>query len=88
MSADGSLPYADFLATKLLPCRPADGDIKKFTGNEDNGPAPEASDELTMAIHAFAHFSSIYSKGHLLLCDLQGKIFDRIAYFCWCTDVI
>jgi hypothetical protein len=73
MSSDSALPYLDFLATKLLPCGPADGDMQKFTGNEDNSPAPDAQDELTMAIHAFGHFSSVYSKGDLLLCDLQGK---------------
>jgi len=47
-----------------------DGKVKKFTGNDDIGDQP--SDPLTEAIHAFAHFSLVYTKGYLLLCDLQG----------------
>ena len=39
-----------------------------------NGEIGSATDDLTKAIHAFAHFSLIYSHGHLLFCDLQGII--------------
>ncbi|KAF8812039.1 hypothetical protein BYT27DRAFT_7208000 [Phlegmacium glaucopus] len=63
------LPYRHFLATPLLPCGEADPKIKKFTGNDQVGPA---EDNLTQAIHAFAHFSVIYSQKNLLFCDLQG----------------
>lgn len=65
-----SLP-AFFLATKLLPCGPFD-DLKKFTGNNSAGEKPKEDDLLTKAIHAFAHFSLCYTKGHMILCDLQG----------------
>ena len=63
------LPYRHFLATPLLPCGEADPKIKKFTGNDQIG---TAEDHMTQAIHAFAHFSTIYSQKNLLLCDLQG----------------
>lgn len=65
------MPHKHFLATRLLPCGKADGKLKKFTGNGEIG---DATDDLTKAIHAFAHFSLIYSHGHLLFCDLQGII--------------
>lgn len=61
-----------FLATRLLPCGPNDAAVKKFTGNDDPGSPPSARDHLTHAIHAFSHFSVVYSQGFLLLCDLQG----------------
>ena len=63
------LPYRHFLATPLLPCGEADPQIKKFTGNDQIG---VADDNMTQAIHAFAHFSVIYSQKNLLFCDLQG----------------
>ena len=62
------LPYRHFLATPLLPCE-ADPQIKKFMGNDQIG---VADDNMTQAIHAFAHFSVIYSQKNLLFCDLQG----------------
>jgi len=43
--------------------------MKKFTGNDDIG---DALDHMTKAIHAFAHFSVVYSQNNILLCDLQG----------------
>ncbi|KIM49865.1 hypothetical protein M413DRAFT_408231 [Hebeloma cylindrosporum] len=64
------LPHRIFIATPLLPCGDADPKVKKFTGNDSIGPA---NDDMTKAIHAFAHFSAIYSSRRLLLCDLQGK---------------
>ncbi|EDR15925.1 uncharacterized protein LACBIDRAFT_301407 [Laccaria bicolor S238N-H82] len=63
------VPHKYFLATKLLPCSKADGSIKKFTRNDEIG---NAMDDLTKAIHAFAHFLLIYSHSHLLFCDLRG----------------
>ena len=66
------LPYTSFIATRLLPCGPFDAKVQKFTGNDDPGDMPDKDDHLTMAIHAFAHFSVLYSKHSLLLCDLQG----------------
>ena len=53
------LPHLYFIATPLLPCGPVDPKVEKFTGNGDIGPA---SDHMTKAIHAFAHFSAIYPK--------------------------
>jgi hypothetical protein len=61
-------PY--FLATCLLPCGPL-VPLWKFTGNLEVG---DANDNLSQAIHAFAHFSLKWSKGYVLLCDLQGII--------------
>jgi alpha-kinase family protein len=65
------VPKKNFLATLLLPCGKLDSKIKKFTGSDDIGDAP---DSMTKAIHAFAHWSLLYSRGHILFCDLQGTI--------------
>lgn len=65
------LPYLNFLATPLLPCGPVDAPVKKFTGNGSIG---DADDHITRAIHAFAHFSVLYSQENLLFCDLQGAL--------------
>ena len=70
LSKSWRLPYHHFLATPLLPCGEADPKIKKFMGNDEIG---KASDNLSQAIHAFTHFSVIYSQWNLLFCDLQGK---------------
>jgi len=69
--ASGSrpLPHKYFLATPLLPCGPHDAKVQKFTGN---GTIGTADDHLTKAIHAFAHFSLVYSSHDVLICDLQG----------------
>lgn len=64
------IPKKIFLATLLLPCGKLDAKIKKFTGSDDVGDAP---DSMTKAIHAFAHWSLLYSRGHVLFCDLQGN---------------
>ncbi|EFI28277.1 atypical/Alpha protein kinase [Coprinopsis cinerea okayama7 len=63
------LPHHWFLATPLLRCGPFDPPFRKFTGNDEMGP-PE--DAITAAVHAFAHFSYVYSGGDLVFCDLQG----------------
>ena len=63
------LPHLYFIATPLLPCRPIDPKVEKFTRNRDIGPA---SDHMMKAIHAFAHFSAVYTQKNLLICDLQG----------------
>lgn len=68
-SGSRPLPHKYFLATRLLPCGPHDPKIQKFTGNGTIGPA---EDHLTKAIHAFVHFSLIYSGNDVLICDLQG----------------
>ena len=65
--ADSTLP-AYFLATRLLPCSSFDA-LKKFTGNKSVLPPTDA---ISKAIHAFAHYSLLYTKGYLVLCDLQG----------------
>ena len=72
------LPHRSFLATRLLPCGRLDGKVRKFTGNDELGPA---SDATTMVVHSFAHFSLLYSKGHIVFCDLQGK--GVLALECW-----
>ncbi|KAJ6515067.1 hypothetical protein C8R47DRAFT_1276176 [Mycena vitilis] len=64
------LPFLNFLATPYLPCGPVDVAIQKFTGNADCGEAPK--DELTQAIHAFTHFTMVYTRKDLVFCDLQG----------------
>jgi hypothetical protein len=66
------LPYFDFIATLLLPCGPIDAPIEKFTGNDDVGPAPGPKEHLTVALHAFTHYTAVFSRGNLILCDLQG----------------
>lgn len=67
-----NLTHYDFIATRLLPCGLIDTPIKKFTGNHDEGGAPGRGDYLTTVLHAFAHYVGIFSRGNLLLCDLQG----------------
>ncbi|KAG6872428.1 hypothetical protein C0995_009825 [Termitomyces sp. Mi166 len=68
-SRSSVLPHHHFLSTPLLPCSKVDGQIQKFTGNDDIG---NATDSMTMAIHAFSHFLLRYSLENLLFCDLQG----------------
>jgi hypothetical protein len=67
----GSLRFRQFIATPLLPCGTVDAPIRKFTGNGQLG---EANDHLTLAIHAFAHFSVVYSQESIVFCDLQGGL--------------
>jgi hypothetical protein len=78
-----SLPHNHFIATCLLPCGKLDGKIKKFTSSDDIG---DATDDITMAIHAYAHFSHLYSGGHIVMCDLQGMLYHTIqqafTYYC------
>ncbi|KAF8224897.1 hypothetical protein L208DRAFT_1171960, partial [Tricholoma matsutake] len=76
-----------FLATLLLPCGKLNAKVKKFTGSDDVG---DACDSMTKAIHAFTHWSLLYSQGHILFCDLQGMLdfkgvmclFDPQAHTC------
>ena len=68
-SGSRCVPHSYFIATPLLPCGDVDAEIKKFTGN---GSVGDASDHLTKAIHAFAHFSVVYSQNNIVFCDLQG----------------
>ncbi|RXW23240.1 hypothetical protein EST38_g2614 [Candolleomyces aberdarensis] len=72
------LPRLHFLATPLLPCGSFDKKIQKFTGNDVVGEATTAHHE---AIHAFAHFSYLYSQGYLVFCDLQGML-DKTGIMC------
>ena len=64
------LPYQHFIATCLLPWGEINRPLCKFTGSKE---ISKATDDLTQAIHAFAHFMLIYMSGSLLLSDLQGK---------------
>lgn len=66
-----NIRHIHFIATPLLPCGKADSKVKKFTGHSEVGPA---TDDITKAIHAFAHFSLMYSSGYLVFCDLQGNV--------------
>jgi hypothetical protein len=34
----------------------------------------QATDHITRAIHAFAHFSVVYSRKNNIFCDLQGSV--------------
>lgn len=70
-SALKNIRHIHFIATPLLPCGKADSKVKKFTGHSEVGPA---TDDITKAIHAFAHFSLVYSSGYLVFCDLQGNV--------------
>ncbi|KAF8808517.1 hypothetical protein BYT27DRAFT_7222879 [Phlegmacium glaucopus] len=69
-----SLPHSLFIATPLLPCGELDGKIKKFTGNDEFG---EADDHLTKAIHAFSHFTAVYTQQNIILC-----MFDHDKVMC------
>ncbi len=69
--------HLHFIATPpVLPCGKADSKVQKFTGNDEVGPA---TDDISKAIHAFAHFSLVYSHGHLVFCDLQGNPTDNLS---------
>ncbi|KAF8712521.1 hypothetical protein AX14_013037 [Amanita brunnescens Koide BX004] len=65
------LEYRHFIATQLLPCGPIDA-IVKYTGNANEGDAPRPGETMLATLHAFAHFTYIYTHGSFLLCDLQG----------------
>ena len=41
-----------------------------------------ADDHLTKSIHAFSHFTAIYTHKNLVLCDLQGKIHPTMISNC------
>ena len=66
------IPHQYFLATLHLSCRKVDGGVQKLTGNDNIGAAP--IDDLTKAVHVFAHFSLLYSQEHILFCDLQELV--------------
>ena len=76
MLAELPIPHRYFLATPLLPSGVVNGEVHKFTGNGQIGPA---NDDITRTAHAFAHFSLLYSQRNILFCDLQGKQF-RLDY--------
>ncbi|PPQ82660.1 hypothetical protein CVT25_007550 [Psilocybe cyanescens] len=65
------LPHSHFIATLLLPCSILDEKIRKFTGNDDMG---DANDHITKAVHAFTHFTALYTHKNIILCDLQGML--------------
>ncbi|KIP10696.1 hypothetical protein PHLGIDRAFT_65167, partial [Phlebiopsis gigantea 11061_1 CR5-6] len=70
-----------FLATPLLPCALSNGvhgSVKKYTGNNLPGPV---TDRLTEVIHAFVHFTYIYTRDSILFCDLQGAL-DKKGRLC------
>lgn len=68
------LTHFDFIATRLLPCGQIDAPVQKFTGNNDEGGPPTAGEYLTVTLHAFTHYVAVFSRGNLLLCDLQGNL--------------
>jgi hypothetical protein len=80
-SGGRDIPFRHFIATPLLPCGRTDAQIQKFTGSDDIG---DAVDDLTMAVHAFAHFSLVYTQNDLLLCDLQGLYFNLMIFWTHC----
>lgn len=67
------LGYPHFIATRILPCGPVDT-VMKFTGNDDEGDAPRPGEVMLATLHAFAHFTFIYTHKNFLLCDLQGAL--------------
>jgi hypothetical protein len=71
---DGDIPViaTRFLATRFCPSGQVDKPVQKFTGNDVIG---KASDKLTTAIHAFAHFTLVYSHDEILFADLQGDCY-------------
>lgn len=71
--ATAPLLFKHFIASPLLPCGPADGLLKKYTGNDTVSVAPARNDALTSLLHAFSHFTYVKSDRQLLLCDLQGN---------------
>ena len=73
------LPFPHFIATPLLPCGKVNKPIEKFSGNDDIGSEPDRP--ITEAVHAFAHFSYLYSKGFLVFVDLQGML-DKKGIMC------
>ncbi|KAJ7590373.1 kinase-like domain-containing protein [Mycena floridula] len=75
------LKYIHFIASPLLPCGPADGNVMNYTGNDNVGPALTAQDHLTRVLHAFTHFTYVASEGQVFICDLQG-IFDANRVLC------
>jgi hypothetical protein len=76
------LLYWDFIATRLLPCGPIDGTIEKFTGNDNVGPSPGLKEHLTITLHAFTHYVTVFSRGNFLLCDLQGIVCHFLVIAC------
>ncbi|KAF9530864.1 kinase-like domain-containing protein, partial [Crepidotus variabilis] len=72
------LPYVFFLATPLLPVGQLYGTLRKFTGNGEIG---KADNDITKTVHAFAHFSLLYSDHEVLICDLQGL---KDKHGVWC----
>ncbi|KAJ6607860.1 hypothetical protein B0H10DRAFT_1817039 [Mycena sp. CBHHK59/15] len=69
------LPFKDFLATRYLRVGRWDQPIHKFTGNTDCGDPPR--DALTTTIHAFTHYTIVFTAETMVLCDLQAGMFDR-----------
>ena len=63
------LPHLWFLATPLLQCGEGIAETRKFTGTNA---LLEPEDDLAMAIHAFTHFSYLYSMKSIVFVDLQG----------------
>ncbi|PKC16923.1 kinase-like protein [Rhizophagus irregularis] len=75
-----SIPKVNFLYAKLLRCgtidlctryytielRLKDTDYKRFNTNTG------VIVELRPALEAFSHFTYVYTKGYLVVCDLQG----------------
>jgi hypothetical protein len=64
------LPFDSFLATPLLPCSDIDRPVQKFTGSDSLGPA---KDDLTMALHAYTHFTVVFTRRSVIITDLQGE---------------
>ncbi|KAF8900677.1 hypothetical protein CPB84DRAFT_1747345 [Gymnopilus junonius] len=59
---------------KLSPFQ-LDGKLKKFTGNDEFS---DADNHLTKAVHAFSHFTAVYTQETLVLCDLQVQLVKTI----------
>ncbi|KAF4621693.1 hypothetical protein D9613_012819 [Agrocybe pediades] len=79
-SASRHLTHRTFIATLLLPCGDLDSKIRKFTGNDEFGDIG-AGDHLATAVHAFTHFTAVYTQQTIVFCDLQG-LYDNKQVMC------
>ena len=69
------IPHAYFIATPLLACGEYDKGVIKYSGQLGFSTDPDPSG-IQDAVHAFVHFSYIWSKGFMIFSDLQGMFVD------------
>jgi len=76
LSDDCLVPHSFFIATPLLACHENNRGLVKYSGelgfSDEHDPTG-----VRDAVHAFVHFSYIWSKGFMVFSDLQGAVFCR-----------